>query len=256
MYDLQKANLWKRISAVLFDGIMLSVVVVAFALLLSTLFGYDRYVEEKERLEDHYCEKYGINPDLSQEEADAMSEEEKEAYRVALEAANAEISQDPEFSRVLGKLFDLAFLIVSLPILLAFALMEFVVPLLFKNGQTLGKKIFGVAVMRMDGVKLPPVLLFVRTMLGKCILGTMIPVYGCILIFFNASPLLGLVVVVIPLMMQVVLFLAMKNHTPLHDLLAQTVAVDMASQMIFESPEALLEYKKRIHAEETERRER
>ena len=36
------------------------------------------------------------------------------------------------------------------------------------------------------------------------------------------------------------------------DKMAHTVAVDMASQMIFDSPEALLEYKKRIHAESVE----
>ena len=255
MYDLQRANMWKRISAALFDVIMLGTVIVGVALILSTVLGYDGYVAEKQRLEDFYCEKYGIDRDMSQEEADALTEEEKEAYRVALEAANEEISQDPQFQKVLEKLFDLAFVIVSLPVVLAFALMEFLVPLLFKNGQTLGKKIFGVAVMRFDGVKLSPMLLFVRTMLGKCILSAMIPMYGCILIFFNASPLLGLVVVVVPLLAQVILFLAMRNHTPLHDLLAQTVAVDMASQMIFDSPEALLEYKKRIHAEASEHRE-
>ena len=47
-----------------------------------------------------------------------------------------------------------------------------------------------------------------------------------------------------------------KDLRPLHDLLAQTVAVDMASQLIFDSPEDLLEYKKRLHAEDAEKRER
>ena len=35
--DLQKASMWKRISAFLFDGILLSIVAVLFALVLSTL---------------------------------------------------------------------------------------------------------------------------------------------------------------------------------------------------------------------------
>ena len=57
-------------------------------------------------------------------------------------------------------------------------------------------------------------------------------------------------------LIQAILFFGSRNHTPIHDKLAQTVAVDMASQRIFESPEALLEYKKRLHAEQAENRER
>lgn len=256
MYDLQKANVWKRISAALFDVIMLGIVIVGCALLLSIAFNYDGLVADLDTLENTYYEMYEINPDLPQEEADAMIEEQKEAYKKALDEATEAIRKDERLEPLLNKLFIFAFLIITLSVLVAFLLLEFLVPLLMKNGQTLGKKIFNVAVMRYDGVKLTPLLLFVRAVLGKCILTTLIPVYGCILIFFNASPLLGLVVTVLPLLAQVILFLATKNHTPLHDLLAQTVAVDMASQMIFDTPEALLEYKKRLHAENAEKRER
>ena len=80
MYDLQKANLWKRISAFLFDSIMLGIVIVGMALLFSTLFNYDGYTKDLNDLEDHYYEKYDINPDMSQEEADALTEEEIAAY--------------------------------------------------------------------------------------------------------------------------------------------------------------------------------
>ena len=42
-HDLQKASAWKRISAFLFDGIILSVVTVLFAWGLSALVGYNGY---------------------------------------------------------------------------------------------------------------------------------------------------------------------------------------------------------------------
>jgi hypothetical protein len=45
------------------------------------------------------------------------------------------------------------------------------------------------------------------------------------------------------------LLLFRQARTPLHDMLAGTVTVDFASQMIFDSPEELLEYKKKLHAE-------
>ncbi len=249
MLDLQKANVWKRISAVLFDGIMLGIAIAGAALLLSVLLGFDGYVEQKEALERKYMTEYGLDPDLSREELESFSEEEKAAYEEKQNLANEAYGKDPAVVHVHNMLFSLAMMIVSFSVLLGFLLLELVVPLFLKNGQTLGKKIFGVALMRVDGVRLSASQLFARTVLGKCTVGTLLPVYGVILTVFGIAPLLGTVAFGGILLMQAILFIATRNHTPLHDLLAQTVAVDMASQLIFDSPEELLAYKKRIHAE-------
>ena len=136
--------------------------------------------------------------------------------------------------------------------MVAFLLLEFLVPLLFGNGQTLGKKVFGIAVMREDGVKLSPVLLFARTILGKYTLETMIPVFILIMIYLNLMGMSGTLAIVGLLIAQLILIIVTKAHTPIHDKLAHTVAVDMASQMIFDTPEDLLAYKKRIHAQQVE----
>ena len=64
--------------------------------------------------------------------------------------------------------------------------------------------------------------------------------------------IIGTAVVIGMLVLQLVLLITTKAKTPVHDLLAHTVCVDFASQMIFETPEAMLEYKKRIHAEKVE----
>ena len=47
------------------------------------------------------------------------------------------------------------------------------------------------------------------------------------------------------LVLQVTMYFYTKTRSPIHDLLAQTVAVDYASQMIFDTVEELLEYKKK-----------
>ena len=254
MLDLQKANLWKRMSAALFDVIMLGIAIVGAALLLSVLLGFDGYVERKDALEHKYMTEYGLDPDLTQEDLGAFSEEEKAAYEERRALANEAYGKDPEVAYVYNMLFSLAMIIVSFSVLFGYLLLELAVPLLLKNGQTLGKKIFGVALMRVDGVRLSTLQLFVRTVLGKCTLGTLLPVYGGIMTVFGIAPLLGIVALGGVLLMQAILFLATPKHTPLHDLLSQTVAVDMASQLIFDSPEELLAYKKRIHAESVEKR--
>ena len=43
MFDLQKANAWKRISAYIFDGILLVILGVGIAFLLSAALKYDSY---------------------------------------------------------------------------------------------------------------------------------------------------------------------------------------------------------------------
>jgi uncharacterized RDD family membrane protein YckC len=143
-------------------------------------------------------------------------------------------------------------IMVIFSILLGYVLLELIVPLIFKNGQTLGKKIFGVALMREDGVRISPMLLFARTILGKYTVETMIPVMIIVMIVFGIMGIVGTVVIIAMLIAQIVLVAATKARTPLHDKLAHTVAVDYASQMMFDSPEAMIAYKQRIHAEQVE----
>ena len=50
-------------------------------------------------------------------------------------------------------------------------------------------------------------------------------------------------------LLQVVFVMTSHLRTPIHDMIAGTVTVDLASQLIFDSVEELTEYKKRIHEE-------
>ncbi|MBR5601670.1 MAG: RDD family protein [Clostridia bacterium] len=45
IYDLQKASLWKRASAFLFDLVIMIVVVVGIAALMSTVLDYDSHIQ-------------------------------------------------------------------------------------------------------------------------------------------------------------------------------------------------------------------
>ena len=252
MLDLQRAGMWKRLSAALFDSIILFTVIVGMALLLSSVLNYDSHVNRMNELEQQYGEKYGVDLNITLEELKALSEEERQVY----EAADEAYSQDPDVIYTYNMMLSMAMVIVTFAILLGYLLLEFLVPLLLGNGQTLGKKLFGIGVMRIDSVRLPSVLLFARTVLGKFTIGTMIPVYVVIMIIFGRLGMFGTVLIGALLLVQAILFFGTYAHTPIHDKLAGTVTVDLASQMIFDSPEALLEYKKRIHAEAAAKQER
>ncbi len=247
MYDLQKANMWKRISAALFDFIILCMAAVGFAALLSAMLGYDGYTSQMQEYYAAYEEKYDISLDLTVNEYNALSDEEKAKY----EEADKAFAVDPEVNKLYGMIFNLTLLIIIFGILTAFILLEFIVPLIFKNGQTLGKKIFGIGVMRADGVKITPVLLFARTVLGKYTVETMLPVMIALLIYFNVMGIIGTVVIFAIALVQLIMVFATHAHYAIHDKLAYTVTVDIASQMIFDTEEQLLEYKKQKHLENT-----
>ena len=245
IYDLQRASMWKRISAYIFDAILVATLAVGFALLLSTVLGYNGYTARLDAAYDRYATEYGVDFDIKATEFEQLSEAEQARYDEATKA----LFSDEEVKFVYTMIVNLTLLITSIGILLSFVILEFIVPILFKNGQTLGKKAFGIAVMRFDGVKIGTPILFVRAILGKYTLETMVPVLFIIMLYFGMTGGIALLLIGALLIGQLILIFSTRARTPLHDVIANTVTVDMASQMIFESQEAMLAYKKDLHAE-------
>lgn len=249
--ELQKAGMWKRISAALFDLILLGIVIVGAAFILSALTGYDACGQTVTDAYAYYEQAYGVNFELTQEEFDALGAEERTRYDEAYQA----LCEDSEAMYAYNMMVNLTLLISSISILIGYLITEFAVPLLMGNGQTLGKKIFGIALMRTDFIRVSAPLLFIRTILGKYTFETMVPVLICIMIYFNmAGPVAVLVLGAIPLL-QIILLIATRTNSMIHDLLAKTVAVDYASQRIFEDEQELVEYKQKLHAERAARQE-
>jgi len=249
VYDLQKADMWKRISAALFDFTILCVVIMIFALLLSWVTGYDTYSKALEDIEKSYAEKYDIDLNLyGTEEYEKLSDEDKARY----ELANKMFQQDEQAILLYQVKINLVIFMSIASVVLGYVVLEFIIPLIFKNGQTLGKKIFGIAVIRYDLVKITPLLLFVRSILGKCTVETLLPALVLVM-SFTGGGIFSLIIVILYFIAQIAFFLFTRERTLVHDVMAQTVAVDMSSQMIFDSPEALLEYKQKLQAEKAAR---
>ena len=245
IYDLQKASLLKRASAWLLDVILLAVLACGFGMVLSSVTNYDQYVDA---LEAGY-EKYETEYNIDFEDYTDLSEEEQARY----DAANAALQKDAEVLKAYNMVVNLSLTIVSLSILLSYLGLEFAVPMVFGNGQTVGKKVFGIALMRVDGVKIAPLALFVRTVLGKYTVETMIPALVFMMMLMGTIGVIGPAILLAILLTQVIMVFTSKNNSAIHDQMAATVAVDLASQRIFDSPEALMEYKKRVHAEQAQK---
>ena len=265
IYDLQKASMWKRISAFLCDFILFAILAVGIALVLSTTLGVDAHEQKMESLCSQYVEQFGLSDFMTKEELEGalsitITEERynsfNEEQKAIFDEASKALYSNKDYLYAYGMLNQLILLVITFSVLISQLVLEFAVPLLFKNGQTLGKKVFGVAVMRIDGVKVSPVILLVRTVLGKYAVETMIPVFVLLSLVLGTASLVALVLLLLLIVAQVILLIFTNANTPLHDMLAGTVTVDLASQLIFDTPEELLEYKKKIHADSLAEKER
>lgn len=244
--ELQKANSWKRIAAWILDIMLLCVLTVGAVYLLSAVLGFDAYDEKLQNAYDSYESQYGITFSIDQQTYEAMTQAEQDNYNAAYDALIA----DEDAMYAYNMVVNLSMLMITLGILLAMLFLEFILPLILKNGQTLGKKCFSLGVVRIDGVKMNTLQLFARTILGKYTIGTMIPVYTAMMLFWGTIDAAGLLLLAALLIAQMICVAVTRNNSAIHDLLAGTVVVDISSQKIFESTDDLIAYTKRIHAEQ------
>jgi uncharacterized RDD family membrane protein YckC len=251
MTDLQKASLSKRIAAGILDAMLLCVLSVGIASLLTWLLGYNAHNDALRDGYTRYETQYGVTFDIEQETYNAMDTQEKANYDAAYDA----LSKDEDILYHFNLVVNLTIIITTFSILLSMLVLEFAVPLILKNGQTVGKKAFSLGLMRIDSIQISPIQLFTRTVLGKFTIETMISVYIIILIFFNSIGITGPLVIGGIMLTQLICLIATRTNSLIHDLLAGTVVVDLSSQKIFRTTQDLIECQKRIAAEQAARQD-
>ena len=240
-FDLQKASMLKRFSAFLLDVILLCVLITGIALAVSAVTGFDGYLNTFESGYAKYEEEYGIDFDITEEDYLKLSEADKANF----DAARKAFSEDRDILYAYNMMINLALVILSVSVLLSYVILEFAVPLFLGNGQTIGKKIFAIGVMQQNHVRITPVQLFVRSVLGKCTIETMVPMLIILMIFIGSLGLVGTGVLILFLVLEIALMIGTKTNSTVHDILSASVAVDLSSQMIFDNEKELLDYKKR-----------
>lgn len=277
MFELRKIGFVKRASAWLLDAILIAVLTTGLMFVISLICNYSgqeqlasqyygqwedfrqNYIED---LADHYGYTYEESGDgyVITKDGKAASLNDIIEDLIASNGEDAAVSEAYEQYRSLPSVetvnaqyhhvYILLFMMASVGILLAYMILEFIVPLFFKNGQTIGKKVFGIGLVRPDCVKITNVALFARAILGKFAIETMFPVLLVFLFLFGGIGVLAIILFVALVLLNIVLFFATKNKTPIHDVVAGTVAVDIKLQMIFASQEELIE-KKSLFQKET-----
>lgn len=248
MVSLQKASISKRIIAAIFDGILVSILAVGIIALLSGVLKTDSHLEVYQQAHDKYSTEYNLN--ITAKEYNELTEQQKDDYNDRAKQAEEAFAKDSDAVYAYNMFINLSLISITTGVLLGVLLIEFVVPLLFGNGQTLGKKVFGIALMHKEAIKVSNLQLFIRAVLGKFAIELMIPIYIIMMVYFNSIGVISVVILLVILAAHIICLITTGTNSLLHDVMAGTVAVDMASQRIFDSREALVEYTKKLHASE------
>lgn len=235
---LQKASFWKRISAFLFDIIVACMIAMGFAAAITSLSDYDKKADAVSNYYSYYEQAYDVDFDISEEDFNKLSEAEKQVYN----DANKALYSDKGFQKAYQDVFFLTLLSFGGGLFLAFLLWYFIIPLLFGYGRSLGKKLFGLAVVRTNCVKVTPPVLFIRTFVGMYAIETLFPLSMLIMIWYDMMGIVGLITIGLLGILQIAMLISTKTNASIHDLLTDTAVVEFASQQIFDTQDDLISF--------------
>ena len=129
MFDLQKANMTKRISAFIFDLIITMTLTVAFGAVISFISGYDKHYDACVSVITRYEKEYDLSYYIDENEFTSLSESDRLSYEKMCDA----IAKDEDFIYHNHYYFNLSLLIISLGILLAVLVVDFIFPVFLKE---------------------------------------------------------------------------------------------------------------------------
>ncbi len=211
MYKIHNAKLFNRVAALVLDLILVFIIFVVFDNLVTKnvanqLWQYD----EKMAIYEQYQMDYGLA--YKNEDGIIIFNEVDPAV---LEAFN----NNEEVQVVSAEITTLQLYQFAFDFLIAEFIVFFVLPLIFKNGQTLGKKMMRMGLMSADGNKVQTWQVFARFIIATYALETMVT----IIVIFPVTPLLS-----------AILMFATKKHTSLQDLIAGTRVVDLDKTILLD----------------------
>ena len=122
-----------------------------------------------------------------------------------------------------------------IPVLIGISLIfDLLIPLFSKEGQTIGKHIFGLAVLDKDGYKCKKIKFILRY-----------------IIYIGVEIILGFITMGGVIMISYTMFMFVKNRRCLHDLLVGTIVINKKESFFFDSP-----IEERYYEERSKRRGR
>ena len=251
-FSIQKASFWKRISAYMIDTVLMIFLALALSLLTHTIFKVDENIEKVNAFKTQYAQDYGVDLELAQQDSSTIAKEDKAAYDEnyqKFQAMNEAISKDKKAQAANADFVSSLLASFAISLFGSGLIVNVGVPILFNYGRTIGKRVFGLAVIRSNGVKMSSPIVFIRSIVGLYAMETMFPLIILMMIYFGMLGIIGTLILIGFAILQIGCLIATQNHQSIHDLLTDSVVVDMGSQIIYETNDDLIEAQKAAAAE-------
>ena len=260
-YELRQAKISKRIYAFFID---LLIFVIIFSASMFICNNYVKDYNEAKKVYDDKCLEYNLVVEKTNEEGEKYTEtwtvydfllsdfastgcrvEKEEDIKEISDACNKEfsdflIAQNDAFGKdeVATSAYNsvcnyrLLFFVISsfLPLLI----INIVFPFIFKNGQTLGKKVMKLGLVSKSGVKVSNLNVIVRFLIGIFAFEVLpFMIYLAVSNVYTIGLLIGMAVSFI----NFCFFIFTNNHYMIHDHIGGTVVIDLHTTIIFNSIE-------------------
>ena len=250
MLDFHKAKVIKRLAAYVIDLILLLIITAGVVMAMFSAMDYNTYEEKFEERCEKYGQQFGVDLSASRADQAELSEKEQEKYIDAWEALNA----DTEAMDAIKQKIRIELVSAMVGFFAAYVILEIMIPLILKNGQTVGKTVLGLCVMHKYHVRVGVMQIIYRTVLGKYFIETLIPVVMLILSDYGVLGTTASLVLAVIAMVQGFFVMMSQANCGIHDKLFNTVVADFNEQHIFDTLDERITFEE-AYEEEMARRE-
>lgn len=263
VFELRQAKISKRIAAFVMDMIMFFII-FAGALFAFENFSVDynenRIVYEEKCLEhnlsfetinengEKYVKTWTIQDYLESSYASSsckvsnssnltsVSSECQEEFNKFFLKNNENFSKDEVALKAFNNVLNYRISFYAISTLVGLIIVNLVFPLIFKNGQTLGKKIMHLGLVSKKGIKVSKL-----NVIGRFLLGIFAVEVMPLMMYFAASNVFGMTAIigVLVTVVNFCLIVFTKNHTMIHDYIGGTIVIDLDTTVIFNTLEEM-----------------
>ncbi len=151
-----------------------------------------------------------------------------------------EFNRDEVACSYYDKMVNDSLIITTVGASVSLLILEFAVPLLFKNGMTVGKKILNITLIDKRGIRVKNIQIFARCVIGKIGFVALVPTYMLIFSFFNiGGGLLGTLIFAAIELTNLCMLGLTPNHIGISDAIGGVYPVDNSTQIYFDTVEEL-----------------
>ena len=221
-----------RAAAFILDAILLLVLFTGILYFISLIADFDTHYAILQEEYKKVCYLV-FNPEINDYQAISPTDPNFD-YVVELINDNEVLLKELSFVNTFSVNAPLIGLAISLFIL------EFIVPLILKNGQTVGMKFFKIALISNNNLAITTTQLFARCIIGKIAVLGIIPMLAILYIFLNAGGgLFGTIILLVVVIIQIVMLIKNKNHEGIADKIANVHPVNFTETVIYKTQKEL-----------------